>query len=354
MKVLYIDTFFSGHHEKYFRSLIKNKNAYESIAIMPNDAPKDKVIKYHLDSNFTRFSIIKYAKWMSKVKQIINIEKPNVVHFLYGDFFYRYFGLFLSTLNVDRIIVTLHHVKKSFLRNYSIRKIAKKVSVLVVHTKSLYDDLLTLKINNIVHIEYPSFIPENKKGHLLKGLKNKNCIDGKIMLALGATRKDKGLDILLQALKKIDKNFYLVIAGKEADFSEKYIRKETEKFSGKIFIYLEYLTEEELIGLYNYGDIIVLPYRKFFDGASGPLAEGVSYGKIILGPNHGSLGKIINDNDLGMVFNVNDINSLCNSIIKLLDSNFSKSDKYIKYQESILEKHFVEKYNKLYSQRKEK
>lgn len=52
------------------------------------------------------------------------------------------------------------------------------------------------------------------------------------------------------------------------------------------------MTDREFAEVIAASDIIALPYRKKFNGASGPLVEGVYLGKCIIGPNHGNLGKL--------------------------------------------------------------
>lgn len=70
------------------------------------------------------------------------------------------------------------------------------------------------------------------------------------------------------------------------------------------------MTDEEFEMAIQAVDAIVLPYRKTFNGASGPLGEGVAKGKMIIAANHGSLGDIVEKNHLGYTFESENIEAL--------------------------------------------
>ena len=71
----------------------------------------------------------------------------------------------------------------------------------------------------------------------------------KTLLSLGGTRYDKGIDILLNALKDVQDNFKLIIAGKEEFFSREYIEKKIESYRSKVELNLKFLSNEEIIFL---------------------------------------------------------------------------------------------------------
>lgn len=195
------------------------------------------------------------------------------------------------------------------------------ISYGVVHTESLEKMLLEMGIKNVKHIEYPQFqkiaVPSTEDARKQLRLKE----DIPVLLALGATRDDKGLDILLDALNFVNHDFQLLIAGKEESFSEEFIDEHTKKYSTKVTKLLKFLDDYEFAECLSAADFVVLPYRKCFDGASGPLGEGVVLGKTIIGPNHGSLGDIIEKNHLGYIFEAENINSLAKVIFCCIPYN---------------------------------
>ena len=348
MKILYVETQSSGHHQKYYNCLLKHFKAEKLIGVFPSGTNFDETIKYHLDNESHGVAIIKYIKWLRAVYKIANKEKPDIIHFLYADYFYRYFGSFLKILRKYHTVATFHHVKRSRFRDISIKHICKNINDCVVHTESLKHDLMQLGIKNINQIEYPVFFEQDNKGVLPDSVDLPDKIDFKILSALGSTRYDKGLDILLESLKNLEEKFLLIIAGSEAYFTREQINNMIETYSDKVILYLQYLTDDELIAFIRLSDIIVLPYRKMFDGASGPLAEGVFWGKRIVGPSHGSLGNIINENDLGITFESENTDSLKKAIKEALKIPAGYSSKYLNYQDRLSQESFSAAYAEIY------
>lgn len=113
---------------------------------------------------------------------------------------------------------------------------------------------------------------------------------------------------------------------------------------------LDYLTDRELSCAINSADIIALPYRKMFTGASGPLTEGVCLDKIIVGPDHGSIGDIITANHLGYTFEAENVDSLADVMQKALSYDFVIDESYEEYKKRLSPEKFVKEYIRLYNE----
>lgn len=291
---------------------------------------------------------MKHFKWIKKVRKICQELNPDVVHFVWGDSFYRFFGLGFSWVKKYKSIITFHQVRKSKLHILSIKLYGKLFDHLVVHTKRLYEEIICDKVPNVYHIEYPNF-RNAAKIDKSKARSNLNISTyGSVLLCLGGTRNDKGLDLLLQALDTVDKPFYLLIAGEEQEIKRNEIEELTYKYRERVKVILKYLSYREIDWCLSASDYIILPYRFSFDGASGPLAEGVGYGKCIIGPSHGSLGEIITSNHIGYTFTTENINSLSETINLALTKSFKYDQIANKYRESLKTKYFQNEYKKLY------
>lgn len=346
MKIAYIDVELSGHHMSYLRELVKNNE--DSILIVPQKIDEFTNKQYILESNMLHKHPIKYLKWIYNVEKILQKESIDVVHFVYGDVFYRYFGTGISRIKNRKILVTFHQIRRGKLRDKSIKRIFKIIDIGVVHTKSLIKDLNELNIKNIEHIEYPQFNDLSKFNkeeacRLLNLPKNKP-----IIACIGFTSHYKGLDILLASLNKIDEPFHLLIAGREDTFGKEYINEHSVKYKNKVTTILKFLTQEELEQCLVASDIIALPYRKSFDGASGPLGEGAWLRKTIVGPNHGSLGDIIETNNLGITFETEDVDDLANAIKRAIKGEFKWSSDSEKYRKQLDPQIFINKYKIIY------
>lgn len=344
MKILFIDTFMDGHHLPYLRNLVRDND----ILLLPKKINEVNNKQYILCESFINKTYKEYRNIIKQIVEIANKEKPDIIHFLYGDAFYKFFGLLLFKLKKFRTVLTMHWIKPSFLHHISLFRISRKINYIVVHSEYLKQECEKIHIKNVKYIEYPQFysnIKTKKEGLVYFSLKK----EVPVISAIGGTREDKGIDILLNALKHVDKPFQLLIAGKPDYFTEDYINEEIKTYESKVTKVLHYLTDEELLYAFAASDIIVIPYRKTFSGASGPLTEGVWNDKIIIGPNFGNIGYTIAKNHLGITFLSENPESLANSLNFVIEKGFNKDKLYYGFKERIKIEYFVDDYNKLYS-----
>lgn len=356
MKILiYATPESKGHHYTYFSAIveaIKDKTPQtEIVAVLPEKSEEvDCRQVYIQEFNWGTKSFVEYFGLMRAFTRIVENEKPDCIHIQCGDNFYRFFGLGFGRLKKYNPIITFHHMKRSKLRDISLHHIFSKIKYGVVHTEALKEMLYSMGIKNVKHIEYPQFqkniAPSQDKARKKLGLKK----DIPVLLALGATRDDKGLDILLEALNLVNKDFQLLIAGKEESFTEAYIDQHIQNYSTKVVKLLKFLDDNEFSECLSASDFVVLPYRKCFDGASGPLGEGVMLGKTIIGPNHGSLGNIIEKNHLGYVFEAENVNSLAKVIDSALIKEQYHDKEYRNYQKELSPDLFKRRYLEIFNE----
>lgn len=348
MKVLYIDINTSGHHLAYIKNLI-SMDKVDPVIIVPRKCNELQVRQYEVSKLARSMNYRNYRQVMETINQIVEFEKPDLIHFLSGDMLYRYFGLYLNWFS--NVIVTFHHMSFSIPRMVSYLAIFRRIKIGVVHTSYLKKRLNRIGIRNCIQIEYPCFdraISVNKDE-----IREKYGIpkSSKILLAFGETRYDKGLDILLKALNHVDNRFHLIIAGKEYDITSKEIDRLTLNYREKVTKILGYIEERSMQELFAICDIVVLPYRKKFTGASGPLTTGVIYRKTIIGPDTNSLGLIISNNKIGYVFKCESVKSL-KSVLEEALSGARKvidPDAYLaKISIDVFKNSYYSTYNNLY------
>lgn len=347
MRIAYVETGVRGHKFVYLSNLIKGWED-ESILITTERMDTLSCKQYVVENpNTGKRTFRGYYRWLKEVKRYIDSEHPDVIHFLSGDDFYRFFGIGLGMFKKYKVIVTLHWVRPNILAQNSIKCIAHKVTKMVVHSEYLKKQLVDYGIKNVEHIEYPQFskVVVDKKTAC-----NYWKIDPNIrtFACVGSTRYDKGIDILIEALKRIDEPFQLLVAGQVNAFTEADLRERIKTFKDRVSLNIHYLTDEELAYAFAASDIIVLPYRKSFNGASGPLGEGVSYNKCIVGANHGNLGYTIETHHLGYTFESENVDSLVSILKKALSEEFSRDLEYEKYKDSLNPDIFRDSYKLLY------
>lgn len=349
MKVLYVDIETNGHHQTYLRALM-NIPGKENILVIPEQLSEFKCKQYVFNKiDFYNKKFTAYLGWIKEVREIINKEKPDVIHFLYGDVFYKYFGIGLEGLRHQcKVINTVHALKKGKVGLLSLKRILRLSDYGVFHTEAIVTEVRNFGISNVVHIEYPQFSTgyEVNADYAKRyfGIETKSPVLG----CIGGTRYDKGLDILLYALKNVNSNFELLIAGAEDAIKLEEIKKISEPYTEKVHLMLKYLTDEELEMAFQASDIIVIPYRKTFNGASGPLGEGVGKMKMIVGCSHGSIGNIIKTNHLGLTFQSEEVKDLSRVLNEALNMKFTYDESAITYMKSLSVDSFMNSYERLY------
>ena len=350
MKVLYVDIETGGHHQTYLKALMDIPEK-ENVLVLPEKIEGLKAKQYVFrKTDFFNKKLLEYYKWTEEVKGIIKTEKPDVVHFLYGDVFYKYFGLGLEGLKKKyKVVNTIHALKKGKVGIVSLKRIMRLSSVGVVHTDAIFNEVKDAGIENIVHIEYPHFSTgydiDKAGARKYYGLSENAFALG----CIGGTRYDKGLDILLKALQGVNGDFELLIAGAEDAIKREIIEELARPYRDRVKLHLNFLTDEEFEMAIQAVDAIVLPYRKTFNGASGPLGEGVAKEKMIIAANHGSLGDIVEKNHLGYMFESENCEDLKKVLNTALQRRFFKYDAIdLNYINKISISAFQKEYSEIY------
>lgn len=349
MKILYVDIATDGHHLQYLFAFIKNNNAANAV-VLPENIEDNDVPQYVCEAERGgKRNYKNYKKWIDRIFEIAQLEKPDIIHFLYGDYFYKFFGLGLKKFRNYKIVVTLHKGRLGFAEKISTRMISNRVDKIVVHSDYIKKFMDGYGVKHVVHVEYPNF---NK----IEVSKSEACSFWKMdediptIVCMGNTRYNKGLDILLEALNKVNLPFQLLVAGKEEAFDENYIVQSASDYKDRVKLCLRYLSDEEFANALAVADIIAIPYRKSFNGASGPLGEGVAMDKCIVGPNHGTLGYTVAENHLGYVFESENVLSLAQTLEKALSTPFECDENYKQYKNSLNPYLFIEKHKQIYNE----
>ncbi len=339
MKILFVENMIIGHHVPYVQAL-SGSCEYDSVIITPEKIDSISVKQLVFPKmDFNSRKLPDYMECISFIAKTAEEEKADIIHFLDGDKIMRYFGLGMNRLSkICPVVITYHHLFEGTARRISYMLMSRGRTP-VVHTEEFQRSLEQYGIHNTAHVEYPSFL-ENT------GRRKKNEVP--VIGMFGGTRHDKGLDILMEALAKVESPFRLLVAGREADFSREEIEEMCASFRDKVTLDLRFLTEKELAGYWDMTDLVVLPYRAIFDGASGQLTEGVNREIPIIGPEHGSLGSIITENHLGATYRTEDSDDLAAKIEEALTSEFAYDKVAKAYKRQMSPERFCDDYLDIY------
>ena len=358
MKVLLVGLSSDGHRKQYLEyiaAVVSQHN--QAVLLCPKACADDfcvtdkRVMKTEFEKKRTGK---RYVQMLFQIRKAAIEEKVDIIHFLEADEIYRYFGFGLEILSKFRLVMTFHHLYTENWRNTAIQSIMRKIDCSVVHTKMLAEFYSTqLKHSHIKQIEYPVFDYEEllKISPIMAKMEYSLPLDKKIIGLLGGTLRYKGYHYLLENLQYLKKEgIHFLFAGNERDYTQSQIKEALEKNEVEGTVILRKLTSYEFRCAIQACDIILLPYGKEFNGASGPLAEGVCAGKRIVGSDHGSLGSLIGENHIGDTFESENGNDLIRVLNQVKESEFVYDEVAAEYQRSLRPEFFGEAYLQVYRQ----
>ena len=231
------------------------------------------------------------------------------------------FNLILVKLLFGRVVLTIHDVnsfsqkdKSAFISNL----VYRLANIVLTHNQFSRLEIYKIapyfssKIFVVPHGNYTPFIDiEEDK------IKSKSYLklpeDKKILLFFGMIKKIKGLELLLQSLRKVIVNnpdIVLLIAGKvwENDFESYQKIISDNNLEDYCILHTKFMSHNDVRYYYCASDLVVLPYKKIYQ--SGVLMMALSYARPVLTSNLPPLKEVISDNENGFLFNSEDVDSL--------------------------------------------
>ncbi len=187
----------------------------------------------------------------------------------------------------DRRVHVLHHSTQYSFRNRSgsarlrtalarqrLRSLVASDDLLVVHTQRAFDVLSGfLPQEAILRCGYP--LVESASGEA----ETRQRGNSGRLLFVGNARREKGLDLLLEALELVNNEVPLDVVGRQDPVIRKGLE---ERFTMKSVRWIDrYVDDEELADYYREAAAVVVPYRSSFladGGASGILLEALAHG----------------------------------------------------------------------------
>lgn len=160
---------------------------------------------------------------------------------------------------------------------------------------------------------------------------NPNYHDKKYSLYLGRISEEKGLDVLIEAFKKV--NFILKIAGIGNYLTT--LKNKAKEYSNIKFI--GFLSGKEKQKILKNCSFMVLP-SKLYESFPISILEAYQYHKAVIASNLGGIPNIVRNNYSGYIFENGKIESLVETIHKILEN-----ERYKQFGENAFQL-FKEKY----------
>ena len=140
--------------------------------------------------------------------------------------------------------------------------------------------------------------------------------NGRTILFFGMVRKYKGLDVLLAAMPKVLAQIEckLLIAGEFYDSIDKY-RRMIQEFGLEQHVSIDnrYIPNEEIVGIFNSADVLVMPYLAATQSGVSGIAR--ANGLPLIVSRSGGLPEVVIENETGLMFPVGDSNALAEQIV---------------------------------------
>jgi len=319
---------------KLSKFLVKHNFSILIISLGKNSYKKDfKKINceiVEIDSSKTLFSIFKLRKLVideakknfKKLVFISNLNYANVISIIS-----------LINLNKIKIILTerssiselnYSNSLSSKLKNkiiYFLAKFLYKFSDLIITNSKFEKNYIRNKfqLNNVICIHPPSIEKIIKK--------NKNNNPKKILniIYVGRLAKEKGVLVILKALKNLNKNykflFNLYGDGPEIKSIEKFIKINN---LNKVISLKGYEQNKKLI--FKNADLFI--NASLWEGLPNAIVQSINYNVFpICSDAPGGNMEVIQNGKLGLSFKTNDVNDLQKKITKFLNKRFKLNNK---------------------------
>jgi len=222
-----------------------------------------------------------------------------------------------------------------YLKLTAIRRVIanNSLSGIFVHTSGIRETLLKAlgnkeeQVRKVKEIPYPVELLSDSCS--MKDARKKLGLpqDIPLLLFFGGLRYNKGLDIVIDAIRDLDDTFQLVIAGQPEYFTKSHIEDWLASFKdpSKVICRLRYIPEEEVKYYFLSADAVILAHKKNFKGQSGPLLQACAAGKPVISTDVGEIGNIVKENGLGMVVEPDSTEALRQGIKQFLDNRAEMS-----------------------------
>jgi len=274
--------------------------------------------------------------------------KPKIFHILWNNKFehfdrtilmlyYKCFG--------KKIVLTAHNVNTrkrdssdTRLNRLTLRAQYALADCIFVHTEKMKDDLTRefgIAPDRVRVIPFGLNDTAPKTSMTPARARRRLGIPGsaKVVLFFGRITPYKGLDTLLQAIKKLlagNEEYRLLVAGRPDRCQEYWTAlrtamEEDPLVRERLLLKAEFIPEEETELYFKAADVLVLPYRDIYQ--SGVLFLGYSFGLPVIATDVGAFREDILEGHTGFLCRPSDPDDLARSIATYFESDlYRRSD----------------------------
>lgn len=338
MKILVCDTSITGHHLEYLHHLFQmavNHPEHDYVFVVPKsflhiknkmewEMSSNVVFDYVEDNQIPNSGNDVFSLLLFSLKICLLIRRYSQKHkakFVFSNSIMNYVPfaiLFLRNVRISGIVY------KIFIHNYSQmslrQKIMNKSKYAVMSWSGVFSKILLLNdyesaqiLNQLFHTQKFMGLPDPFVPLPLDDIEDfrkRNNIpsEKKIFVHFGGLTERKGTIDILESLNLLSESeledFYFVFAGKVYDSIREKFYDLVEKNRKRVGIYVkdEFCEFSFLASICHSCDAIICPYHET-DLSSGMLGYASQFGKPVIAPKKGLIGKLVKESGLGYLMN---------------------------------------------------
>jgi glycosyltransferase involved in cell wall biosynthesis len=225
-------------------------------------------------------------------------------------------------------------LKMDLVKSVLLHSIGPLFSEQFCYEKGFYQSKKISFIHDLIYENQKDYKLDSQDAKKLLKLEDK----GKVVLFFGAYFFSKGPDILLQAAEELEDivDLHFLFIGDTSTTSFDFKKEDYSKLTNVTFID-EFIEDQTAINYMIASDLVVLPYRKFYENnTSGVFVQSCLARTPLLVPDISPFKDVLEDYKLGFVFKCESIQSLKEQILIFYKSNSELTlSNYNKYVESI-------------------
>ncbi|HPI19789.1 MAG TPA: glycosyltransferase, partial [Candidatus Kapabacteria bacterium] len=282
--------------------------------------------------------------YYSTAKKILDFKPELLISKFWMPFFAPSLGMVAKSLkkkgvkNICIVDNILPHEPKPFDRaliNFYVRQ----QDGFIVMTEQVKNDLLSVKHNAkyslFPHPLYDHFPKKIEKVTARKELGISN--EKKVLLFFGFIRSYKGLDLLVDTLKKLDGSYHLIIAGEDYGTYSSISKQIKElNIENKVTQIVKYISDAEVPAIFSAADVLVLPYKS--GTQSGIVGISYHYDLPVIATDVGGLKEMLAPYSTGLIVEKPDSDLIKEKIKMYFENNL-----YTEFSKNIT--NYKKKYN---------
>jgi glycosyltransferase involved in cell wall biosynthesis len=232
-------------------------------------------------------------------------ERPDILHIQWSrlPIFDNWLISEMKKLSVP-IVHTVHDVIPLFSRmdNSGLGKVYAAADALIVHSEAnakalleAFPMILPEKVHRIPMIAFPDpdNLPMPKNASQAEARRLLSIApDAPMVLFFGAMKPYKGVDILAEAIERLDDSVEFWLVGAPDAEAEIVLSRLAKRKN--VHIVADYIPAQELWRYHMAADLVVFPYRHIFQSAA--LITALAYGKAVMVSDVGGMPETIDGN----------------------------------------------------------